>query len=201
MVKKLIKLVEFEKEIDETEFEGRIQMVTPKLETERLILRQIKNADVDAIFNCWMQDEDISKYMYWKASKDRKEAQEFVQFELGNLENDKWNRWIILLKQTDEIIGTCLIYFNDEENNWDISYNLGKKYWGKGYITEAMQRVMEYAINELSIKECIASHAIENPESGRVIQKLGFCYEKEVPYECNGGEKNTVGKYYKFVAE
>ena len=35
-------------------------------------------------------------------------------------------------KETDEIIGTCLIYFNDEENNWDISYNLGKKYWGKG---------------------------------------------------------------------
>ena len=103
-------------------------------------------------------------------------------------------------KETDEIIGTCLIYFNDEENNWDISYNLGKKYWGKGYITEAMHRVMEYAINELTIKECIAIHAMENPESGRVIQKLGFRYEKEVPYDYNRGEKNTVGKYYKFVA-
>lgn len=173
-------------------------MFTPKLETERLILRPIKIEDVDAIFNCWMQDEDVSRYMYWKASKDIKETQEFVQFELRNLENDKWNRWMILLKQTEEIIGTCLIYFNDEENSWDISYNLGKEYWGKGYISEAMQRVMEYAINELTIKGCIAIHAIENPESGRVIEKLGFSYEKEVLYECNGGEKKTVGKYYKF---
>ena len=76
---------------------------------------------------------------------------------------------------------------------------MGKEYWGKGYISEAMHRVMEYAINELAIKECIAIHAIENSESGRVIQKLGFSYEKEVPYKCNGGEINTIGKYYKFV--
>ena len=186
--------------IDNFYFEGEMQMLTPKLETERLILRQIKNEDVDTIYNCWMQDEDVSRYMYWKASKDINEAQKFVQFELGNLNSDKWYRWIILLKQTDEIIGTCLIYYNDEENNWDISYNLGKVYWGNGYITEAMHRVMEYAINEITIKECIAIHAIENPESGRVIQNLGFEYEKEVPYECNGGEIKTVGKYYKFVA-
>lgn len=172
-------------------------MITPKLETERLILRPIKKDDLDAIFNCWMQDEDVSRYMYWRASNDIKEAYDFVQFELGNLENDNWNRWIILLKDTDEIIGTCLIYYNEEESNWDISYNLGKKYWKKGYITEAMHRVMDYAVNELTIKECIAIHAIENPESGKVIQKLGFEYEKEVPYECNGGEIMTVGKYYK----
>lgn len=175
-------------------------MLTPKLETERLILRPIKNEDADAIFNCWMQDEDVSRYMYWKATKDIKEVQNFVRFELSNLENDKWYRWIILLKQTDEIIGTCFIYYNDDEDNWDISYNLGKKFWRNGYISEAMQRVMEYAIDELMIKECIAIHALENPESGRVIQKLGFEYEKEVPYECNGGEIKTVGKYYKLVA-
>lgn len=174
-------------------------MITPKLETERLLLRQIKKEDTEEIFKCWMQDEDVSRYMYWKASNDINEAKNFVQFELENLENDKWFRWIIFLKQTDEIIGTCLIYYNDEENNWDISYNLGKEYWGKGYISEAMQRVMKYAIEELKIKKCIAIHAIENPESGRVIQKLGFTYEKEVPYECNGGEIKTVGKYYRLV--
>ncbi len=176
-------------------------MITPILETERLLLRQIKLEDTDTIFNCWMQDEDVSRYMYWKASKEINDAHEFVQFELGNLEKFTWNRWIILLKQTNEIIGTCLIYFNDDVNNWDISYNLGKKYWGNGYMSEAMSRVMNFAINELAIEECIASHAIENPESGRVIQKLGFQFEKEVPYECSGGDISTTGKLYKFVAK
>lgn len=99
-------------------------MITPKLETDRLILREIHSDDTEAIFNCWMQDENVSRYMQWKASNDINAAKEFVKFELENLENDKWNRWIISLKSTNEIIGTCLIFFNDDEGHWDISYNL-----------------------------------------------------------------------------
>ena len=174
-------------------------MKTPILETERLILRPVKEDDVTAIFDCWMQDEDVSRYMCWKASSDINEAKEFVSFELGNLENDEWNRVIIELKESGEVIGTCLIFYNDEEDNWDISYNLGKKYWGNGYTSEAMTQVMDYAKESLEIKECIAVHAVENPASGRVMEKLGFQYEKEVPYECNGGEIQTVGKYYRLI--
>ncbi|MBT9776375.1 GNAT family N-acetyltransferase [Clostridium sp. MCC353] len=176
-------------------------MPTPELETERLILRNVHADDVDDIFNCWMQDEDVSRYMFWKASEDLEDAREFVDFELGNIENSKWYRWIILLKNTWEVIGTCLIYFNEEEDNWDISYNLGKKFWGRGYASEAMGRVMQYAREILNIRECIAVHAIENPASGNVIQKLGFSYEKDVPYECNGGEIVTTGRYYRFTVK
>ncbi len=89
----------------------------------------------EEIFSCWMPDKNVSRYMWWKASDDINEAKGFVEFELGNLENDKWNRWIIALKSTNEIIGTCLIFFNDDEGHWDISYNLGKKFWSNGYMT------------------------------------------------------------------
>ena len=104
----------------------RTKLRTPRIETNRLLLREIQKTDVNDIFNCWMQDEDVSRFMYWKASNDRKDAKEFVEFELGNLDNAQWNRWIIVLQETREIIGTCLIFYNDEEENWDISYNLGK---------------------------------------------------------------------------
>ena len=118
-------------------------MITPKLETDRLILREIHLKDTEEIFNCWMQDENVSKYMLWKASVDVNEAKGFVEFELGNLENDKWNRWIIVLKSTNEMIGTCLIFFNDDEGHCDISYNLGKKFWSWGYMSEAMNVMVE----------------------------------------------------------
>ena len=36
-------------------------MTTPKLETDRLILRKIRSDDTEAIFSCWMQDENVSK--------------------------------------------------------------------------------------------------------------------------------------------
>lgn len=100
-------------------------------------------------------------------------------------------------KSTAELIGTCMIFYNDEEENWDISYNLGKLYWGHGYITEALKAVMQYAESSIGVRECIAVHAIENPASGNVMKKLGFVYEKDVPYDCNGGEIHTIGKYYR----
>lgn len=174
-------------------------MQTPELKTERLILRPIQEKDTEEIFACWMQDEDVSRYMYWKSSDDINVTKKFVNYELEMISADNWYRWLLVSGSTGRIVGTCLIYYNEEEKDWDISYNLGKEYWGCGYVTEAMRRVLAFAKDELHVKEVIAVHAIENPASGKVIEKLGFQYIKEVPYECNGGTIQTKGKYYRLV--
>ncbi len=67
---------------------GDENLTTPRMETDRLFLREIQETDCNDIFNCWMQEEDVSRYMWWKASGDIAEAQEFVKFELGQIEND-----------------------------------------------------------------------------------------------------------------
>lgn len=171
-------------------------MITPELMTDRLILRQIKEDDIKDIYDCWMKDEDVSRYMFWKSSDDINETKRFVEFELENIESTEWYRWIIVKNDTKEIIGTCLIFYNSEESAWDISYNLGKAYWGKGYITEAMKKVLDFADKELKIKSVIAVHAKENQASGKVIEKLGFKYVKDVSYDCNGDTIHTTGRYY-----
>lgn len=170
-------------------------MKTPRIETDRLLLREIQETDVNDIFGCWMQDENVSRYMCWKASYDIAETQSFVRFELEQIENEKWNRWIIVLRETGQIVGTCLVFFNedDAENHWDISYNLGKKYWGKGYITEAMKAVMQFAEIELGMEECITTYAKVNTASANVLHKLGFIDEAEIPYEYSGGDIITEG--------
>ena len=104
------------------------------------------------------------------------------------------------MKSTKEIIGTCLFFFNDEEDHWDISYNLGKRFWGKGYVTEAMRAVMKYAVEEMHIKEIETTYAADNRASAHVLHKLGFHVVKEVPYECNGGVIVTTGKYCRYEA-
>lgn len=170
-------------------------MKTPRLETERLLLRVMQEDDTKEIFDCWLQDEEVAKYMCWKPFKKIEEALEFVAFEMGQIENEKWNRWIISLKETQEIIGTCLVFYNEDdvEHHWDISYNLGRKFWGKGYVTEAMKRVMQFAESELGMRECVTSYAKCNHSSANVLHKLGFQDEKEISYECGGGEMITEG--------
>ena len=123
---------------------------TPRLETDRLLLREVQENDVEDIFHCWMKDEEVSRYMCWKASD-------------------------------------------------DISYNLGKKFWGKGYVTEAMKMVMQFAQAELGMKECLTSYAKVNSGSANVLHKLGFVDEKEIPYECNGGDIITEGIMCRYI--
>ena len=98
-------------------------MKTPQLKIKSLYLRSVKK-DVDEIFEGWIKDERISRYMLWNASDDREDARHFVEEEIKQINSDTWYRWIIILQKTGQIIGTCLLYDNVTEKSWDISYNL-----------------------------------------------------------------------------
>ena len=162
-------------------------MNTPTLQTERLLLRPFTYEDAEDVFSCWESDPDVAKYMFWTSHNDIEKTKEWITFEIGQIEKDDWYRFAIVLKDTDELIGTGLIYFEEEVNAWEIGYNLGKKYWGKGYTTEAMKQIISFAQEELGITEIVGRYAKENPASGKVMEKLGFQFEKEIPYDCNNG--------------
>lgn len=168
-------------------------MRTPILETDRLVLRPFKEDDVADVFECWESDPDVAKYMFWTSHNDIEKTREWITFELNQIEKQDWYRFAIVLKDTNTLIGTALVYYEEEVECWEIGYNLGKKYWGKGYTTEAMKRVIEFATEELKLSQIVGRYAKENPASGRVMTKLGFKYEKDIPYECNNGAVKREG--------
>lgn len=172
-------------------------MNTPNLETNRLILRPFCKEDAQEAFTCWESDPEVAKYMFWTSHNDIQKTKEWIEFELGQISKDDWYRFALVLKESGELIGTGLIYFEEEVENYEIAYNLGKRFWSKGYTTEAMKEILRFAKEELGIHEVVGRHAIENPASGNVMQKLGFVFEKEIPYECNDGAVHTTGKQYR----
>lgn len=162
-------------------------MRTPILETDRLILRPFREDDVTDVFEGWESDPDVARYMFWTSHNDIEKTREWLAFEIGQIEKQDRYRFAIVLKDTNTLIGTALVYYEEEVECWEIGYNLGKKYWGKGYTTEAMKRVIGFAAEELKITQIVGRYAKENPASGNVMSKLGFKYEKDIPYECNNG--------------
>lgn len=162
-------------------------MKTPVLETERLRLRPFCNDDANSVFECWESDPDVAKYMFWTSHNDINKTKEWLKFEIGQIDKDDWYRFAIEIKSTGQLIGTGLIYFEEEVCSWEIGYNLGKAYWGKGYITEAMRRILTFAKDEIGLKEVVGRYAKENVSSSNVMKKLGFTYEKDIIYECNEG--------------
>ena len=162
-------------------------MKTPILHTERLDLRPFTVEDAQDVFECWESDPDVAKYMFWCSHNDIEKTKNWVRKEQDKIDDPKWYRFALVLRENGALIGTGLIYFEDEVECWEIAYNLGKAYWGNGYVTEAMREIIAFAHDELGINEIVGRYAKENPGSGNVLKKLGFQYEKDIPYECNRG--------------
>jgi len=79
----------------------------------------------------------------------------------------------------DEFIGLLGFHPNDDDAA-EIGYWLGRPYWGRGYMTEAVIAAMAWAGGEWSRRFVVAGHFADNPTSGQVLIKAGFLYTGEV---------------------
>jgi len=152
---------------------------TKTLETDRLILRKHEMTDADDMFSNWVTDPEVSRFWGWQPHKNIEETKSLLA---GWIEEDKkidTYHWIIVLKSISQAIG--YIYLNEINVNDDslaVHYALSRKYWNKGIMSEACKRVLEFAFFELNAKKVHTRHHIDNPASGRVMQKCGMRYVK-----------------------
>ena len=65
------------------------------------------------------------------------------------------------------------------ENSCELGYWLGKKYWGKGFATEAVGRLLELGFDELNLDEIYAAYKVGNEASKKVLEKSGFQFYRE----------------------
>ncbi|MBQ2331786.1 MAG: GNAT family N-acetyltransferase, partial [Bacteroidales bacterium] len=88
--------------------------------------------------------------------------------------------WAIVLKETEEPLG-AMGYMSSDSNLLPsregeplVGYWVGKPYWNRGICTEALQLMLDHIRKTTEIKSLIGSHFIDNPASGRVMEKCGF---------------------------
>ena len=137
--------------------------------SERLILRIITKDDAKDIWEIWSNFEN-ERYM-----SDPVDSLEEVISICENRENNEENGYLTVatLKDTGEVIGTCNFGPTDKGYEWGFGYSINQEYWGKGYATEIVKAIIEYG-HSIGITDFVASHAIENPASGRVMEKAGM---------------------------
>ena len=87
-------------------------------------------------------------------------------------------RWIITLKDRDTCIGDVGFYnWEKKHSRAEIGYILGKQYWGKGIMTEAIKAALDYGFNKMNLNRIQALIDPRNNASKRVAEKHGFHYE------------------------
>lgn len=165
----------------------------PILETERLILRPITLDDAEACFS-WGSDERVARFMCYPTAKDISETIAWIKTTL--VDEEEWN-WAFVLKSENRVIGTGGIGPNKfMDGYWGIGYNLHYDYWHKGYCTEAMRAIVDYAHNELGVNKICSDHAVDNPRSGKVMEKLGLKFHHYGEYSKLDGSVTFKAKFY-----
>ena len=82
-------------------------------------------------------------------------------------------------KNISEAIGYIyLADIDDTKNSVSVHYALSQKYWKQGIMTEVCKCVLNFAFNVLGLETVHTNHHIDNPASGRVLQKSGMKYIK-----------------------
>jgi ribosomal-protein-alanine N-acetyltransferase len=164
-------------------------MVTPTLETERLILRPARASDAELIFKNWTSDPDVSEYLRWNVHKSIDETITWLSFTESNVSDENSYDWLFVLKEINEPVGSGGMFYNDVHSMFEIGYCLMKQYWGFGLATEAAKEFMKFAVTKLNKQSFFACHAKENPISGRVLEKLGFVYSGNGQYASFDGKR------------
>lgn len=143
------------------------------IKTERLILRKFAENDFDAMYRIF-SDVDVNKFLPWFPLKTIEDAKIFYieQYEKEYKQETAYN-YAICLKEDNLPIGYINVSMNE---GYDFGYGLSKEFWHKGIITEASNAVVEQ-LKKDGIPYITATHDINNPRSGKVMQKLGMKYQ------------------------
>jgi ribosomal-protein-alanine N-acetyltransferase len=150
----------------------------PILKTERLLLRQVNVNDAEALLALRSNDE-VMKYIPRPYLKNKEDALELIAMFDDKIEYGIGINWgIAFLDKPEEIIGIIGHYrMKPEHYRTEVGYMLFPKYNGRGIVSEALQKVVDYGFNDMKLHSIEAILDPENKGSERVLLKNGFVKE------------------------
>lgn len=147
-----------------------------ELTTTRLLLQRPTVEDAEAAFESYASDPNIGRYLTWTAHTSPAQTREYFRQAIDAWDLRMGHRmWLIERKEDGMILGTigCTVHLHRVE----IGFALGSRFWGEGYMPEALAQVCKAAFADPRIARVQALCDEENARSSRVLQKVGMKYE------------------------
>jgi RimJ/RimL family protein N-acetyltransferase len=150
------------------------------LETERLFLRQLSTDDA-AFILALLNEPSFIQNIGDRGVRTLEDARSYLlQGPLASYARHGFGLYLVLLKETEQPIGMCGLIKRDSLADVDIGYAFLPLFWSKGYAVESAQAVKAYAGEVVGLKRLVAITDPANQGSIRVLEKLGFRFEKMV---------------------
>ncbi len=169
-------------------------MNIPTLHTDRLILRAMSPKDADDMYD-YAHRANVTKYLLWSPHPSRSYTADYLRYIRSRYALGEFYDWAVVEAASGKMIGTCgFTRFDPPHNSGEIGYVLNPDYHGKGFGTEAAERVLRFGFEELHLHRIEAKFMQGNQASLHVMEKLGMTLEG---YRRDGmlvkGKYRTIG--------
>lgn len=158
-----------------TRFESMQAFLPNTISTARLALREPSLADAATIFHAYAQDDEVCRFMIWTPHRSEATTQAFVESCRQAWRVAERLPYVITEHDSDRAIG--MIEARVLGTTIDIGYVLAKRYWGKGYMPEAITALANAALASPGVYRVHAACDTENTASQRALEKSGFVRE------------------------
>ena len=132
----------------------------PHIETDRLVLRPLQMSDARDMYE-YARDPEVSRYVLWDAHKSIWETKRFLHFARSQYRRGFPGSFAV----------------NPDYKSAEVGYSLGREWWNKGLMTEALDATLRFGFEELKLNRIEAQHDTQNPASGRVMAHCGMRFE------------------------
>ena len=148
------------------------EIVTPRLQ-----LREMNSMDAPKAFEL-NNDPEVVRFTGDKPFTSIADAERFIR-SYDDYRRFGYGRWAVLLKESNEWIGWCGLKYHPLKDETDIGFRILRRYWNKGYATEASKACLVFGFEQLHL-DCIVGRVMkENLASIRVLEKTGMKFWKD----------------------
>ncbi|WP_317133594.1 MULTISPECIES: GNAT family N-acetyltransferase [Antarcticibacterium] len=145
----------------------------PEIKTKRLLLRQIQDSDLENIFR-GLSHPDVIKYCGVNFNS-RESTKEQMTWYRDLLKNETGIWWAICSQDNTVFYGaTGFNNLQKEHKKAEIGFWLLPEFWSRGYVSEAVNAIMDYAFNSMDLHRIEAYVEVGNENSAKALKKLSF---------------------------
>jgi len=143
--------------------------------TEKCTIRDVRLSDDEQILAAMDCPEVAS--MHSGGLDDIHSARDYINVLIEEYDDGKFRTLAIADRQSDMLLGCVTIDVHKHFPRAELGYWIAKPYRNKGYMTEVISAVIKYIFSELGLVRIQAYHSVNNPASGRVLEKAGMTCE------------------------
>lgn len=145
---------------------------------KRIKLRPFKMSDLNDLYEI-TSDKEVTKFLTWDSHNSIEVTKKSLVERF--IPND--NLYAIEYVNENKCIGTIDIRIEKEHNKASFGYMLNRQYWNKGFMTEALELVIDLLFKDYKVNRIESTHYVGNEASGKVMEKCGMQYEGTFPQE------------------